>query len=64
MQIAKGARLTGAARDAMTKRIVRLYGSGKSIRDITRETGRSFGTVHRMLVDSGTQLRPRGRSSR
>ncbi|NJP80765.1 helix-turn-helix domain-containing protein [Streptomyces telluris] len=37
-----------------------LYEDGASIRDLTRSTGRSYGFVHRVLLEAGVTLRGRG----
>jgi hypothetical protein len=49
-----------AERAAQVKDFARRYTSGESIKDIASSSGRSYSTVHKMLVDSGVQLRPRG----
>lgn len=59
-QNAKGGRITGTQRDTMAKELRKQYESGKSIRDLAAETGRSYGFVHRVLSESGVQLRGRG----
>ena len=46
------AQLLGELRDA--------YENGASIRTLAATTGRSYGSVHSMLVESGTTLRSRG----
>ena len=38
--VKKGARLTGGDREEMAKTVTSMYGQGKSIRDISAETGR------------------------
>ncbi|HQR79286.1 MAG TPA: helix-turn-helix domain-containing protein [Actinomycetota bacterium] len=58
----KGRRITGAERQALTKDIVDKYTQGASIRQLAEETGRSYGFIHRLLVESGTTLRGRGGS--
>jgi predicted transcriptional regulator len=63
-QIAKGARVTGDARDALTQSLRARYESGESIRSIAESTGRSYGFVHRLLSESGTSLRSRGGATR
>jgi hypothetical protein len=59
-QNAKGDRITGAARAKLAKDLRKQYEGGKSIRDLAAETGRSYGFVHRVLSESGVQLRGRG----
>jgi hypothetical protein len=36
------------------------YEQGASIRSLVAETGRSYGSVHSMLRESGTRMRSRG----
>ena len=60
MKIAKGQRITGAERDALGEQLQQQYRAGASIRELAAETGRSYGFVHRLLVDSGVELRGRG----
>ena len=62
--VKKGARLTGNEREQMAKTVTSLYGEGKSIRDISAETGRSYGFVHRVLSESELTLRGRGGATR
>ena len=62
--VKKGARLTGDDRAKMTKKVTALYREGKSIRDISTETGRSYGFVHRVLSESDLVLRGRGGATR
>jgi len=57
---AKGTRVSGAARDSLTSDLRTQYESGASIRELAAETGRSYGFVHRLLVESGVTLRGRG----
>jgi hypothetical protein len=53
-------RIVGAERATVTKECLRRYGAGDSIRMIARDTGRSYGFVHRILVEGGAVLRARG----
>jgi len=53
-------RIVGAERATVTNDCLRRYGAGASIRTIARETGRSYGFVHRILVQGGAVLRQRG----
>lgn len=59
-QLGKGRRITGDERGTLTEDLRKSYESGRSIRAISAETGRSYGFVHRVLVESGTTLRGRG----
>lgn len=60
----KGSRVTGAERQKLAAELKERYDAGESIRSLAASTGRSYGFVHRMLSESGVQLRPRGGSSR
>lgn len=62
--VKKGARLTGDDRAQMASTVTQLYSQGKSIRDISAETGRSYGFVHRVLSESELTLRGRGGAKR
>ncbi|MEU5549171.1 helix-turn-helix domain-containing protein [Micromonospora sp. NPDC047793] len=54
----------GNERRTAAKEMVMLYTSGHSIRAIAAATGRSYGFVHRVLTESGVQLRVRGGARR
>lgn len=56
----KGARITGAERDSVSAGIREQYLAGASIRTLAGDLGRSYGFVHRILVDEQVQLRGRG----
>ena len=60
----KGRRIVGAERQTLAKDLVRRYTSGESIRALASSTGRSYGFVHRVLTESGVQLRQRGGARR
>ena len=63
-QLNKGRRITGAERGALSDEVRRQYESGRSIRDLAADTGRSYGFIHRVLKESGATLRGRGGSNR
>ncbi len=63
-QLKKGARITGGDRSKLAADLKKKYSSGRSIRELAAETGRSYGFVHRMLNESGAQLRGRGGATR
>lgn len=63
-KLAKGARISGGNRDKLASDLKKKYENGKSIRDLAGETGRSYGFVHRLLSESGVQLRGRGGATR
>src|SRR5690349_25112366 len=60
----KGRRIVGSERQSLAKDLVRRYMSGESIRALAVSTGRSYGFVHRILTESGVQLRQRGGARR
>jgi hypothetical protein len=47
-------------RDELLVELRRAYEGGASIRTLVATTGRSYGSVHSMLIESGTTLRGRG----
>lgn len=55
-----GRRIVGAERATWTKDCLGRYQAGDSIRQIARDTGRSYGFVHRILTEGGAALRGRG----
>lgn len=63
-KLAKGARISGGQREKLAADLRKKYENGKSIRDLAGETGRSYGFVHRLLSESGVQLRGRGGATR
>ncbi len=63
-KLAKGARISGGQREKLAADLRRKYETGKSIRELAGETGRSYGFVHRLLSESGVQLRGRGGATR
>ncbi len=63
-QLKKGARITGGDRNKLAADLKRKYSSGRSIRELASETGRSYGFVHRILSESGVSLRGRGGATR
>ncbi|MBA0125920.1 transcriptional regulator [Haloechinothrix alba] len=60
----KGARITGDSRDKLAADLKKKYEKGESIRSLAESTGRSYGFVHRVLCESGVQLRGRGGATR
>jgi predicted transcriptional regulator len=53
-------RIAGQDRKALGDALRRRYEDGASIRALAKETGRSYGFVHRMLSESGAVFRGRG----
>ena len=47
-------------RDQMLYELRNAYEGGASIRNLVATTGRSYGSIHSMLLESGTALRGRG----
>ena len=52
--------LTGKNRVTARKEAARMYRQGASIREIAEATGRAYGGVYQILVESGVTFRPRG----
>jgi predicted transcriptional regulator len=63
-KLVKGARISGGQRDKLATDLKKQYESGRSIRELASETGRSYGFVHRLLSEAGVQLRGRGGATR
>ena len=53
-------RLTGPERAALTKKVVAGYKKGATIRELAEAHGRSYGTIHTLLVEAEVVLRARG----
>lgn len=60
----KGRRITGSARQSLTADVRSQYERGSSIRELAAETGRSYGFIHRLLVEADVPLRGRGGPTR
>ena len=56
----KGTRVIGIDRSRLGTQLGKRYDSGESIRSLAAATGRSYGFVHRLLTESGVELRRRG----
>lgn len=56
--------VSGSAREAAREAAAKLYAEGATVRHIAAELGRSYGFVHRLLVESGITLRSRGTRTR
>ena len=48
------------ARDQLLHELRNAYEGGASIRKLVATTGRSYGAIHSMLLESGTTMRSRG----
>lgn len=64
IEYAKGTRVTGESRDRLQAHLKERYEAGASIRSLAQETGRSYGFVHNVLVESDVVLRHRGGANR
>jgi hypothetical protein len=62
--IKKGARITGVAREKLAADLRKKYEKGQSLRALAEGTGRSYGFVHRLLLDAEVPLRGRGGATR
>jgi len=51
-------------RDQLVHELRNAYESGASIRTLVATTGRSYGSIHSMLLESGTTMRSRGGPNR
>jgi len=49
-----------AKRERLIAKAVKMYGQGKSIREICDAVGMSYGWTHRVLKDHGVTFRSRG----
>ncbi|HKI41144.1 MAG: helix-turn-helix domain-containing protein [Mycobacterium sp.] len=47
-------------RDELLHELRNAYEGGASIRNLAASTGRSYGSIHSLLVRSGTTMRSRG----
>ncbi len=47
-------------RDELLDELRNAYEGGASIRNLAASTGRSYGSIHGMLRESGTTMRSRG----
>jgi len=54
-----GARTASGQRGLLGAQLKERYEAGASIRELAEELGRSYGFVHRLLVETGTPLRGR-----
>jgi hypothetical protein len=48
------------SRDQLLQELRSAYEGGASIRSLVATTGRSYGSIHSMLRESGTTMRSRG----
>lgn len=64
VELKKGTRVTGGDRDTLSSQLKGKYERGSSIRALAAESGRSYGFIHRILSESGANLRGRGGATR
>ena len=60
MPFARYEHLSGSARAEARNVAATRYSEGATVRDIAAELGRSYGFVHRLLIESDVPLRSRG----
>ena len=53
-------RKSDETRDQLLHELRRAYEGGASIRTLVASTGRSYGSIHSMLLESGVPMRGRG----
>lgn len=51
---------TNQNRDELLSELRQAYEGGASIRSLVARTGRSYGSIHSLLRESGTTMRSRG----
>lgn len=51
-------------RDQLLRELRNAYEGGANIRNLAATTGRSYGSIHSMLRESGTTMRGRGGPNR
>lgn len=56
----KHERVIGTRRERLVETVTQLYAGGMPIRQIAALVGRSYGSVHKLLLEGGVTLRPRG----
>jgi hypothetical protein len=60
----KHSRITGTEREKLASELRKQYDAGASIRALAAASGRSYGFVHRILTESGVNMRSRGGATR
>jgi transposase-like protein len=58
--VRKPAQKSNKTREQLLRELRSAYEQGASIRNLAATTGRSYGSVHSMLRESGTTMRGRG----
>jgi hypothetical protein len=64
MRLEAKRKIVGQHRVEAREDISARYMSGESIRSLANESGRSYGFIHRLLVEAGMKLRRRGAPKR
>ena len=64
LSIAKYSRIVGSDRTKLATAVQSKYRKGVPIRAIAAEYGRSYGFIHRLLLENGVELRGRGGPNR
>jgi hypothetical protein len=62
--LGKGRRISGHERTQLVAHLRDRYIAGESIRSLSQSTGRSYGFIHRLLLESEVDLRGRGGNTR
>jgi hypothetical protein len=57
-------KLTGEERRRVAAQLADRYHAGRSIRQLMKETGRSYGAIYRLLAEAGVTMRSRGGANR
>jgi predicted transcriptional regulator len=61
-KLEKQIHIAGESRIQLAAELKAQYEQGASIRELTRTTGRSYGFIHRVLIEAEVPLRGRGRA--
>jgi Helix-turn-helix domain len=64
MPVKTTAKKSRKTRDELLGELRSAYEGGASIRNLAATTGRSYGSIHSLLVESGTTMRSRGGPNR
>jgi hypothetical protein len=59
-RLKKSAKVVGKVRSSVADQFRKRYTKGASIREIAQSSGRSYGFVQRVLMESGVTMRGRG----
>ena len=62
--LGKGRTISGDERTQLVAELRDRYIAGESIRSLSQRTGRSYGFIHRLLIESEVDLRGRGGNTR